>query len=187
MESVLNQAQIQIESALKKISENSISCMDDVKISFVLLNKCDGMIQAFQSIGEIDEEMVRVYQLHLAKLKNDKDKALFKLLAQSDPIHENSLPQSSYLFEEKTYLLNPKAGTPYNFDPEKLGETIIQGTDKRGSRDLKGLKFITLNSVNHILEDIETHIKYGQDFNYEKDFKQVEELVVNLKKSIESF
>jgi len=54
-------------------------------------------------------------------------------------------------------------------------------------RDAEDLKFVVMNSLTHILEDIETHIKYGQDFNYEKDFKQVQSLVENLKNSVERF
>ncbi len=54
-------------------------------------------------------------------------------------------------------------------------------------RDAEDLKFDVLNSLTHILEDIETHIKYGREFNYEKDFKQVQSLVENLKNSVERF
>lgn len=54
-------------------------------------------------------------------------------------------------------------------------------------RDAEDLKFVVMNSLTHILEDIETHIKYGQDFNYEKDFKQIQSLVENLKNSVERF
>lgn len=46
------------------------------------------------------------------------------------------------------------------------------------------LLFVMNNSVNHILEDIETHILYGQNFNYEKDFNQVKSLVENLKSQL---
>lgn len=46
------------------------------------------------------------------------------------------------------------------------------------------LLFVMKNSVNHILEDIETHILYGQDFNYEKDFNQIKSLVENLKSQL---
>lgn len=47
--------------------------------------------------------------------------------------------------------------------------------------------FVVTNSVNHILDDIETHIKYGQDFNYEKDFNQTKSLVENLKSQLSKF
>ena len=46
---------------------------------------------------------------------------------------------------------------------------------------LEDFKFLVGNKINHVLEDIETHLKYGQDFNYDKDFKQIERLVKELK------
>ena len=46
---------------------------------------------------------------------------------------------------------------------------------------LEDFKFLIGNKINHVLEDIETHLKYGQDFNYDKDFKQIEKLVKELK------
>lgn len=62
-----------------------------------------------------------------------------------------------------------------------------QDSSNTPKRDAEDLKFVVMNSLTHILEDIETHIKYGQDFNYEKDFKQIQSLVENLKNSVERF
>lgn len=55
------------------------------------------------------------------------------------------------------------------------------------SDELSDFKYFLLNKVTHVLDDIETHVKYGQDFNYEKDFKQVESLVKNLESFIKSY
>lgn len=78
-------------------------------------------------------------------------------------------------------------------DSSKYGELVNGGelfeTWAKALRSdyLNSIIFVVNNSVNHILEDIETHIKYGQDFNYEKDFNQIKSLVENLKSQLSRF
>lgn len=54
------------------------------------------------------------------------------------------------------------------------------------SDDIDDVLFLVENSVNHILEDLETHIKYGQDFNYIRDMQQIESLVLRLSYTVKS-
>lgn len=63
-------------------------------------------------------------------------------------------------------------GYSYNF---KL--SFINDNEKT---NLEDFKYILGNKLNHVLDDLETHIKYGQEFNYEKDFNQVKGLVEKL-------
>jgi hypothetical protein len=47
--------------------------------------------------------------------------------------------------------------------------------------------FLSSNEVEIILYDLDTHILYGADYNYTKDMQQVKDVVLELKKIIDSY
>lgn len=55
------------------------------------------------------------------------------------------------------------------------------------SDDLDDLVFLSSNEVERILYDLDTHILYGADYNYTKDMQQVKDVVLELKKIIDSY
>lgn len=182
--------QSQIELMVKEIQETPFNTLDDAKSAFIKVNQCEGMIRVLKHTGIFSDQDAHVYEVALTQIKVQNDLRVFELAAKSIMTggDDELQPYSNLLHKPfDMHLNNEKSIMDFNLDEKDIGHKSIKVNAENPKRKIEDLKFISLNKVNNILEDIETHLKYGRDFNYEKDFKQVEELVNSLKLSIESF